>query len=272
MIVYKPSAGTCLRLQTLAMSCKDHIKSRKHCPWLYYKGRIPARNTSHLYICRQRLCYQDDPRPKDNHWPTLYVTMATKELRQQSRMVLRYPKEWTGRPTNQRSDSASLIVRTNNHTHSIHHAREHLKRGWTTLSRNSSQQGSWATANWMPPSLHSTPHFLALADRRAFGRLLQCRTGHSYSGEYYRRFVPSADPACPWHENTLSNPRTCEKHRTTIRKVSQMLYLPDLPGTMAWKLWHPSSKTLGPSQTKDGQSPLSQSTPHMTDRPLTGFT
>ena len=57
MIAYKPSAGAYLRLQTLAMSCKDHTKK--------YKGRV----------CRQRLCYQDDPRPKDNYWPTPYVTM-----------------------------------------------------------------------------------------------------------------------------------------------------------------------------------------------------
>ena len=82
------------------------------------------------------------------------------------------------------------------------------------------------------PSLYTS---LPGASRQetAFGRLLQCRTGHSYSGEYYRRFVPSADPACPRRENTLSNPPTCEKHRTAIRRVSQMLYLPDLPGTMA---------------------------------------
>jgi len=71
-------------------------------------------------------------------------------------------------------------------THNIHHARECLKRDWTTLWRNSSpHQGSWATANWIPLSLNPTPHFLALADRRElFGQLLQCKTGHSYSGEY----------------------------------------------------------------------------------------
>jgi len=47
--------------------------------------------------------------------------MATKEPSQhpQSCMVPRpfgYPGQWTGRPTSQRGNSASLIIRTNNHT------------------------------------------------------------------------------------------------------------------------------------------------------------
>jgi len=52
-------------------------------------------------------------------------------------------------------------------THNTCHACKCLKRDWTILWRNSSpQQGSWATANWIPPSLYLIPHFLALADRR----------------------------------------------------------------------------------------------------------
>jgi len=89
-------------------------------------------------------------------------------------------------------------------THNICHARKCLKRDWTILWRNSSpHQGSWAIANQILPSLNPTPYFLALVDRRElFERLLQCKTGHSYSGEYYRRFVPSVDPACLCGEPT----------------------------------------------------------------------
>jgi len=52
-------------------------------------------------------------------------------------------------------------------THNIRHARECLKRDWTTLWRNSSpHQDSWATVNWILPFLNPIPHFLALADRK----------------------------------------------------------------------------------------------------------
>ena len=77
---------------------------------------------------------------------------------------------------------------------SVHH---------NSLIMSSPQQGSWSTANRTPPSLHPPPHFLELADKRElFRRLLQCRTGHGYMGEYYQRFVPSANPACPCGETT----------------------------------------------------------------------
>ena len=91
---------------------------------------------------------------------------------------------------------------------------------------SSPQQGSWAIANRIPPSL--TLH-LELAGRRELFELLQCRTGHSYSEEYYRRFVPSADPAFPCRESiqtrehVIQSCPTYERHRTALRKVSQML-------------------------------------------------
>jgi hypothetical protein len=38
---------------------------------------------------------------------------------------------------------------------------------------------------------------LALGDKReVFGRLLQCRTGHGYTGEFYSRFVPDENVDC----------------------------------------------------------------------------
>ncbi|KAG7445344.1 uncharacterized protein BT62DRAFT_859846, partial [Guyanagaster necrorhizus] len=36
--------------------------------------------------------------------------------------------------------------------------------------------------------------------REIFGRVLQCRTGHGYIGEYYSQFVPSKDVDCPCGE------------------------------------------------------------------------
>jgi len=164
-------------------------------------------------------------------------------------------------------------------THSIRHAREYLKRSWNISWRNSfPQQGSWATANRIPPSFHPTPHFLELAGRRElFKQLLQYRTGHSYSGRYYRRFVPSANPTCPCGEpiqtrgHDIQSRPTYERHRTALRKVSQMLYLPGLLGTKdgikAMTFFLENSGVL----TKNGYSLPTQFTPHITDRPLTDF-
>ena len=96
-------------------------------------------------------------------------------------------------------------------TYNTYHAYKCLKRDWTILWRNSSlQQGSWATANQILLFLHPIPHFLALVDRKElFGQLLQCKTGHSYSGEYYQRFVSSADPACLCSKPTQTWEHVC---------------------------------------------------------------
>jgi len=94
--------------------------------------------------------------------------------------------------------------------------------------------------NSQPDSTISStpPHFLELADNRElYGRLLQCRTGHGYIGEYYQRFVPSADPTCPCDETTQTREHiiqycpTYERFRTILRQASQTLYLLDLLGT-----------------------------------------
>ena len=97
------------------------------------------------------------------------------------------------------------------------------------------QLGNCKPDTTIPSPYTSLP---SAADRwELFRQLQRCRTGHSYSGEYYRRFVPSADSACPCgepiqtREHVIQSCLTCEKHRTAQRKVSQMLYLPDLLGT-----------------------------------------
>ena len=164
-------------------------------------------------------------------------------------------------------------------THNIYHACKCLKRDWTILWRNSSlQQGSWATANQILLSLHSTPHFLVLADRKElFGQLLQCRTGHSYSEKYYQRFVSSADLVClcskpiqTW-EHVIQSYLTYEKHHTALCKVLQMLCLSDLLGTKDSIKAITSFLENFRAFTKNGQPPLLLSISHMIDRPLTDF-
>lgn len=49
----------------------------------------------------------------------------------------------------------------------------------------------------MSTSLKSTRHLLDLSGKREIvGRVLQCRTGHGYMGEYYSQFVPSQNVDC----------------------------------------------------------------------------
>ena len=84
-------------------------------------------------------------------------------------------------------------------------------------------------------------HFLQLKDKReVFGRVLQCRTGHGYTGEFRQFFMPlSPDPtSCPCDNGTLGSrsyilidfPRY-EHHRKILRKASKHLALSVLLGT-----------------------------------------
>ena len=56
--------------------------------------------------------------------------------------------------------------------------------------------GRFAIANRFEPSLNPTKQFLNLKNNReVFGRLIQCRTGHAYTGEFRQTFLPlSPDP------------------------------------------------------------------------------
>jgi hypothetical protein len=91
------------------------------------------------------------------------------------------------------------------------------------------------------PSLNPTTHFRNLKENReVFGRLVQCRTGHAYTGEFRRTFLPlSPDPnTCPC-DNETPETRThiiCEcprynQYRKILEKASKHTSLPVLLGT-----------------------------------------
>ena len=80
-------------------------------------------------------------------------------------------------------------------------AKERLDRAWVREWKDAPRNGHYAIANRFPPSTRPTPRFLMLGDKReVFGRLTQCRTGHGYTGEFYRRFVPNESSDCPCGE------------------------------------------------------------------------
>jgi len=48
----------------------------------------------------------------------------------------------------------------------------------------------YAFTNYILPSLQPTPYFKVLCNQREiFGYLIQCKTGHSYFGDYYQSAV-----------------------------------------------------------------------------------
>jgi ribonuclease HI len=69
----------------------------------------------------------------------------------------------------------------------------------TTLQQWNNDRGSqegFSEADHFPPRTKPRNHFLHLP-RRLYALVLQCRTGHSFTGEYYNRHVPSEEPECP---------------------------------------------------------------------------
>jgi hypothetical protein len=87
-----------------------------------------------------------------------------------------------------------------------------------------------------------TKHFLNLKERReVFRRLVQCMTGHAYTGEFRHTFLPhSTDTtACPCDNKTLESRnhilRECPRyknHRGILRKTSRSLALSTILGTV----------------------------------------
>jgi len=112
---------------------------------------------------------------------------------------------------------------------------------WRLQWKNQPRNGRYAVANQFPPSLKPTPHFQQLKDNRElFGRLIQCRTGHSYTGEFRQTFLPhSEDPTnCPCDNETLQSRehilRECTRysqHRKILRKISPTISLQTVLGT-----------------------------------------
>lgn len=112
---------------------------------------------------------------------------------------------------------------------------------WQLEWKASPKVGRFAIANRLPPSLKPSKHFKDLkSNREIFGRVVQCRTGHAYTGEFRRTFIPlSQDPStCPCDETTLESRnhilRDCpryQQHRDILSKASRHLALPEMLGT-----------------------------------------
>ncbi len=147
-------------------------------------------------------------------------------------------------PGNERADKmAKEAARSNSHrpmlpsrSHQLRIAKELLLQNWKTTWLRSSAQGNFAPSNRLPPSLKPRKHF-ALTNRELYGRLIQCRTGHAFLGEYYRRFVPSEDPTCPCgatiqtRAHVIQDCDLFEDARSILYNFDVSLSLPEILGT-----------------------------------------
>jgi hypothetical protein len=112
---------------------------------------------------------------------------------------------------------------------------------WQIEWKNSPRVSRYAIANRFKPSLNPTPHFKSLKNsREVFGCVIQCRMGHSYTGDFRRSFIPLLqDPTtCPCDNQTLETRehilRECTRfshHRDILEKASSTVALPEILGT-----------------------------------------
>ncbi|EAU90359.2 hypothetical protein CC1G_09041 [Coprinopsis cinerea okayama7 len=137
--------------------------------------------------------------------------------------------------TNLAHNAPITISRTN----AIRRAKLAAQKEWTQEWSKAPKHGWFAIADRLPPSLKPTKHSIHLSnDRERFGRLVQARTGHSYTGEFRRRFFPTQPHHCPCgeaatetREHIIIHCKRYEDWRWILREVSQDVALPDILGT-----------------------------------------
>ena len=115
-------------------------------------------------------------------------------------------------------------------------AKERAHTAWTAEWKKSPATGRFATANRLPPSEKPRKHFRHLK-REIFGRVIQCRTGHGFTGEYYRIHVPNEPDDCPCgapfqtRQHILQDCPRYEAARHILRRESEHIDLPTILGT-----------------------------------------
>jgi len=111
------------------------------------------------------------------------------------------------------------------------------QKAWVKQWKSTPKRGAFAISNCIGPTLKPTKRFLN-TPRETFGRLIQCRTGHAYTGEYRRRFHPDKDENCACGKGYQTREhilRDCEyhnKHRIHLLRVSRDIFLPTILGTV----------------------------------------
>ncbi|PPQ89284.1 hypothetical protein CVT25_000876 [Psilocybe cyanescens] len=159
-------------------------------------------------------------------------------------------------------------------------AKARTLKSWTREWSRTPKSGGFAPANRIPPSLRfPTPtlkHVLKLKkSRELFGRIIQCRMNHGYTGQFQRRFNLRGETRCPCGEGEIETREHILCHcpwfteaRANLLKFSKYLFLPEILGT------EPGIKALAnflnasSAFTRTGTKPLPTPTPLFDDEPV----
>ena len=116
----------------------------------------------------------------------------------------------------------------------LQRAKATTQAAWIHDWQKSPQKGRFR----IPPSLNPTKHFTELQNQQeVFGCLVQCRTGHTYTGEFRRQFFPKKSVDCECGEllQTCEHIiRSCNRYETQQTKLvmeHSKVALPELLGT-----------------------------------------
>jgi len=107
---------------------------------------------------------------------------------------------------------------------------------WVAEWTQTAPTGRFASANRLTPQTKPRQYFFDLP-REVYGRVLQCRTGHGFIGEYYSQFVPSESVDCPCgapyqtRRHLLQACPRYDEHRHILQAVSDTIDIPTILGT-----------------------------------------
>jgi hypothetical protein len=115
-------------------------------------------------------------------------------------------------------------------SNAIRRAKETMLVQWTKEWKASPKRGGFEDANRIKPKSKPSNMFKELGCE-VFGRVVQCRTGHGYIGEYYKRIYADKEVECPcgeeiqMREHILRDCPRYDKHRHILEDVSRDIAL-----------------------------------------------
>ncbi|KAJ3516558.1 hypothetical protein NMY22_g14182 [Coprinellus aureogranulatus] len=189
-----------------------------------------------------------NPRPTGGQrYAHSFYRLATRFLdaNKENKISVRWCPSHCGVRGNERADrlakqATSLpSYTTTTRTNAIRRAKLAAQKEWAKEWRSSPQQGWFAVSDRMAPSLKPTKHARRLANQRElYGRIVQTRTGHAYTGEFRRRFALEGPYVCPCdnasletREHILIHCPRFERWRARLQKASREIVLSEILGT-----------------------------------------
>lgn len=146
--------------------------------------------------------------------------------------------ELADRLAKQAAESMEPTMTGTTRAHALRKAKEKAIEKWVDEWKKTTPTGRFAPANRFQPTGKpgkGTP--FKKYGRELFGRIVQCRTGHAYIGEYYKSFVPSEQVDCPCgaplqtRAHILQECPRYDEHRHILRAESESIELPTILGT-----------------------------------------